>query len=412
MSRRAFTPLFLLLILVALAGCGKREHSIVIGHSVEEPGPSIAQAVSGLLNQNKLPASTTSFANEAEILQAVLDGTVVFAIAEEPERKIKDLATVVPLYPSILHVLHKKGMSADSLADLLDGKTVYAGPIGGPAWRLLDRLTTDLRVEQDYQILDNPWEIEPDVYFVLGGLLTADSLSQLSEYELFSFGDAANLGAGTEAEGIALRYNGIETFTLPAGLYGSFNPSPVLTISTQTVLIAKDDCEEELVRKVAKLLLENVQEVAAPFSLVTEQLKEDFNPHHLVLHLHPGSRRYLERDNPSFVERWADVIALIVTFCAAIASGFLALARFNRNRKKDTIDRFYREILELRSKVEDIASSEERTQLEACVKKAQADVFGLAIDERIESNASLVAFINLSNQVLCEVREICSKKGF
>ena len=78
------------------------------------------------------------------------------------------------------------------------------------------------------------------MYFIFGGLLSEDSLRQLAGYRLFSFGDVADLGRGSIADGIALKYPNVDTFVLPKGLYSGLHDQPVVTLAIRTLLIARE----------------------------------------------------------------------------------------------------------------------------------------------------------------------------
>ena len=84
-------------------------------------------------------------------------GDIDLAIVEEPARRIPGLATVVPLYPSILHVLHRKAREVRTFPELIRGQQIYAGPVGGTASRLLEQLADDYMLAgSEYTILPDP----------------------------------------------------------------------------------------------------------------------------------------------------------------------------------------------------------------------------------------------------------------
>ena len=61
---------------------------------------------------------------------------------------------------------------------------------------------------RDYAVSDpnlfaDPWSSVPEVYFIFGGLLAADALGSLNDYELYSLVTNLESGRGSVAEGIA-----------------------------------------------------------------------------------------------------------------------------------------------------------------------------------------------------------------
>jgi hypothetical protein len=393
----------LMLAVLSLAGCEPAATSLRMLVSTEEPAPSVAAAIQPLLAEVGLRVAVEPDDEPASIFEAVATGAVDLAVVEEPARAIAGVMTVVPLFPSVLHVLVRGESAGAGFESLIGGRSVYAGPVGGSAHRLLQRLAADAGIaEERFELLDNPWEREPDVFFVFGGLLSADSLRQLSDYRLYSFGDVDELGRGALAEGIVLRHPNLRTFILPRGTYPGLSEDPVLTLAIPSLLVARNGLDEGITYAVAEQLYAHAQDIAAVYPLTTRVLNADMDTSRLTLPLHGGSRRFLERDRPGFIERYAEVFALAATLLIALVSGAFALVRRRRQRKKDRVDVYYGRILALRQEAES-APPEALASIGERVGSLQSEVFQLVIDERIAADESLSVFLSLSNQVLSEI---------
>ncbi|MEM7504469.1 MAG: TAXI family TRAP transporter solute-binding subunit [Pseudomonadota bacterium] len=390
-----------------LAACAQEEVTITIETSIEEPGPSVADALVRHLGPQGITVQDQENADPDTILPNVRAGLVDFGIVEEPAQRQPGLSTVAPLYPSILHALHRKEREVGSFPDLIRGQRVYAGPIGGTAWRLLQQLSGDYMISDvDYTVLPDPWTAEPDVYFILGGLLGDDQRSALSDYELYSFGDAQRMGFGTQAEGLALKYPNIRPFILPESVYGSFNPEPVLTIATRTVLVTREDFDPDLTYRIARELFENAHAIAAEYHLVMNELNHKVDADALALPLHPGARVYVDKDEPTVVERYAEVVGVGLTIVAALGSGLLAVWRMGKTRRKDRIDVYYQRVLAIRGQIQPDLKTNNTRELTNKVKAIQEEVFGLLVAERLNVDESLTLFLDLSNRVLSEIAAI------
>jgi len=85
-----------------------------------------------------------------------------------------------------------------------------------------------------------------------------------------------------------------------------------------------------------------------------------------------------------------------------IAGGSLLLAwnRHRRQARKDTLDNYYQDLLDLREALGSraIAGPDVLTR----VRDIQAEVMALVIRERIDTDGSLLAFLALSNRLLDE----------
>lgn len=392
------------LALGTLSGCTRGVDGLQILVSTEEPAPSIAEAMVPVLNAKGFDVSVRSNQNTSEILLAVAEGRAELAIVEEPTGMLPGVTTLVPLYPTVLHVMHRASDDPQGFVELIRDKNVYAGPEGGGARRLLGDLSADFNLPvASYTVLDDPWAIEPDVYFIFGGLLPKENIARLADYRLFGFGDPVLLGSGTIAEGIALSYPNIRTFVLPQELYGALNDRAILTLAMRSVLIAPASLDTDVTYAIARELIEHSQELAAHYSLVTQELHAKLDPGSLTQPLHPGVRRFIDKDKPGFLERYVEVITLGLTILAALVSGLVALVRFGRQRKKDRVDVYYRKILDLRKKIEGGLSTEERRRIALAVRQVQEEVFALLIDERVDADETLTIFLDLSNQVLKEL---------
>lgn len=401
MSKRVLVGAFCALLAVS---CTNEPATVVVSISTEEPGPAVARAMRPLLAEAGVELDIQGNDDPESILTVVLNGEADLGIVEEPARRVPGLATVAPLYPSILHVMHRKNRAVGSFPELIRGQQIYAGPIGGTAWRLLQQLAGDyMLADSNYTLLADPWRVEPDVFFILGGLLTQESIAQLGDYRMFSFGSVERLGQGTQAEGLALKYPNIRPFILPDAVYGSFNTEPVLTLATRTVLVARDDLDPNLGYLIARELFEQAHEIAVEYHLVTTELHDKVDPNLLALPLHRGSRYYVDKDQPTVFERYAEVVGVGLTILAAAGSGLLAIVRTNKARRKDRIDVFYRRVLAIRHELENIDNNNKYNELSDRLKVIQEDVFKLLIAERLNVDESLTLFLDLSNSVLAEI---------
>ena len=404
MRRLLSITLALLLSALVLAGCAMEDRELTLAVSTEEPAPSIAETIRAMLSERGYSISIDAAIDPTEIVAAVRDRSVDLALVEESDLPVSGVVTLAPLYPSVLHVLYNDAEVPGDFADLIRGAKVYAGPLGGTAHRLLLQLCVDFGVVADqFQLLDNPWTENPDVYFIFGGLLSPDSIRQLEGYRLFSFADVDDISGGSVADGIVLRHQHLKPFVLPKSVYYALNNEPVVTLSIRSVLIAHEDFNSEFTLDIASQLFNKAQEIALSYPLVTRELNSGVDAIELMFPLHAGTRRYLDRDKPGFFERYVEVLALILTLVITLLSGAFALYRRQLQAKKDRVDVYYSQFLEIRR---DMERTSTHTVLRTYHKRAldvQHEVLNLLIDERVAADASLVAFLSLSNQIINEL---------
>ncbi len=393
-------------VLTVLAGCSLDDgNQLTLAVSTEEPAPAIAETLSGPMAIDEVSIKIATLTDPAKVIEDIRQRKIDLAIIEEPNRPLRDITTLAPLYPSVLHILHKQTDTPLGFTDALRGASIYAGPVGGAAHRLLEDLAEDFSIgSSEYRLLDNPWTETPDVYFILGGLLSEDSVSQLSGYRLFNFASPGDVAGGSVADGLVLKHHRLRPFLLPNGVYHTLANEAVLTVSIRSVLVAHRDLDENLTYNIAQTLFNQSQEIALHYPLVVRELNESFQPGELMLPLHDGTRRYLDRDRPGFIERYVDIVAFLFTILITLLSGGFALYRYRQNVRKDRVDVFYSQLLDIRGTMKTATTKAECTDCYDLVLDVQHQVLRLLIDERITADTSFSAFISLSNQMLAELQ--------
>jgi hypothetical protein len=302
----------------------------------------------------------------------------------------------------VLHILVRDENPAIRFAKLIEGANVWAGPPGGSASRLLARLTADAGLDaSDFTLLDNPWTTAPDVHFLLGGLLDAGNIAELADFRLFSFRRPGDIPNGTPADAIALRHHDVRPFLLPAGIYPALADDAVLTLAVRSVLVARQGLDDEVIYEISAALYAHAQDIARDYPLVTRELDEDLRSVELMLPLHDGARRYLDRDGPGFIERYVELLALAFTIAVSLASGAVALYRRRTQARKDRVDHYYARLIDIREAMMERSNAELRREVLA----VQREVLDLLIDERVAADAGFVAFVSLSNQMLDELAD-------
>ena len=387
---------------ITAASCAREPVDLSIGISAEEPAPSVGDALRRHFEPRGVNVSLSAYDNASEdsdaILADVLSGEIDLGIMEEPAKRVPALTTVAPLYPSILHVLYRRDRPAQTFPELIRDQQIYTGPVGGAAHRLLLQFAADYMLEEsDFVVLPDPWRVEPDVWFVLGGLLPLNQQTALADYTLFSFGSVERLGYGTAAEGLALKYPNVRPFVLPEAVYSSLNDDAVLTLATRTVLAAREDLDPNVAYLLARDIFENAHAIAAEYQLANDELNDNFDRSSLALPLHQGARLYIDKDEPTLLERYAEVIGVGLTVAAALGSGLVAIWRMNKARRKDEIDVYYRRVLAVSNELKNRGNDLEINKLSDEVKAIQEEVFGLLIAERLNVDESLTLFSRTLN---------------
>ncbi len=390
-----------------LLGACSEQTALRIGTGPEEPAAQIAKALREHF-AGRFRLSVTEYKDLEQLTAAVQKGEVEFAIIEQPQQHLPDLQLVTPLFRSVLHVMIRRSLydcsEPVSLTDMVSRGKVYAGVAGTAGYQLLEALSSAgwLPMER-INLLDNPFEEDPDVFIQFGGFLSRDAESRLPDFCLASLGDVAQLGRGAWAEGVSYRYPHLTPFVLPAGIYPSLTDEPVLSLAVTHLLVTNAEVSADVVYDAISLVKAHANEIGAIDPLVNATVHENFIDERLNLPLHPGTHRYLQRNAPTFLERYAELLAFVITALVAATSAAVAIVRIRRQTKKDRIDAYMNELMAVRAAYASGACS--LSHLWQTVSALQATVTQLVVEERLMADTTFIAFLTLSNQILNEARE-------
>ncbi|GEM_PF-982100 len=385
--------------------CSDERQSYKILGNIEDPQNEIARTIASVLNRHladsvHVVAGIGSLAN----LDSLKMGRADFGIVDNYSAFTDKVTSILPLYPQVLHILHRRNLHPGSLRDLFMSGKIFAGIDGSGTRTFVEQLIADLGVNASrIEFVDILHFFDADVIFSFTDLLTQDELKDLKEYKLFSIDDVSALGKGSLVDGICTRHPQFEPFVIARDLYGNFTEMPVLTLKVDAILVCRSDLNAVLVYSVMEKLMENRQEMKNINPLLFD-VSMDFDPRRLNFTIHPGSRKFLQRHEPTFLEKYADVLSVIISIVVMAASGAFTLWQWQKARKKNKIDRYYKQLVEIRNHVSTTASPGDCNALLEKLKALQEETIQLVIKEKLIADESFSIFLNLSKIVTAEVQ--------
>lgn len=390
---------FFLLLATALANA---RTEVVLGVHTEEPAATIG-ALIAQAEPNGASIRLQTLPSATELWRALDAGRIDLALVEETGELDAAAAMVADIYPGVLHILHSAAQGPENLGDLLRSGPIWAGAPGGIGYRVAQSLAQDFGLAADeLKLLDDPWAVTPQVYFMFGGILAPQAIARLTGFKLYSLDDPLSLMHGSVAEGVALRYPNLRPFTLPAQLYPALGETATLTLSVATGLVARAGLDEDIVYELAAAVDAMRPQIAALYPLAGLPQLTDTVRQASAMPLHPGARHYRDRDMPGFIERYSQVMGMAATVIIATVSLLMAWRRHRKQQRKDKLDTYYQKLLGYRDTLPESAA--DRATLAAQVRATQAEVMEAVIAERIDADGALLAFLSLSNQVLVEAQ--------
>jgi TRAP-type uncharacterized transport system substrate-binding protein len=398
--------------LVFLGACGDQRNTFRLMAPAQPFDAEIATELAAVLEHNsrhriEIVPLPDGFETPLEALEA---GYADLAFTSNTQPYRQGITTVMPIYPTVLHILYRRERSADSAEDLLRGATVNAGPVGSASRQLLTEIMDSLDVEEsEVTFVDKPATL-PDVNLVyvpisperIRGLLKQDGVA--GQYTFLSFGSPEDVGSGGAIDRAVLLNPRVTPFIIPVGTYGDLPEQPVLTLAVDKLLVSRPDLDSAVVYDLINEIRRLQPALAAKRPFLFQELGAEFDASGSTFVLHPGSQAFAVRDEPTFYERYSGVAEVLVTLVIGLISGAYAVIQIYNRRRKNRIDGFYTDVMEIRDSVNERSSSVDRAAAVERVRALQNEAFGMLINEKLAADESFRIFVTLSNDIIAQLK--------
>ncbi len=407
-----YTRLVSLVALVALAACSGEAPRLKLVTPVLPVDRSIAADLAELLGAASdvhIELTDEALAG-ADALEAVASGRADLALVTNNLPFREDLATIMPLYPTVLHIGWRPEGGTDFGPDALRGARIYAGPENSASRLMFARIAERTGLASDaFSYLDSAQD-KPDIV-ILFAPISPDRVKEFPmRMTLASLGTPAEIGSGGIADAAVLMNSQFSTFIIPAGTYGEVTPKPVVTIAVDKILVTRRDLDRALVYDLVGQILRLRPAMAAHRPGLFRGLEEDFDVSRSGFVVHAGTQAFQQRAAPTVYERYSGIAEVVVTLIVALVSATFAVVRIFKLKRKNRIDRFYTRTIALQRSVTSTLTEPERESIAAEVRALQANAFDLLVDEKLAADESFRIFITLSNDVLRQLGA-CANHG-
>ena len=405
---RRIQLLFFTTCLSLLTACDTGPHELRLVTPTEPEDRSIVEDLSDLLDDDasvRIHLGTTPLSEEAA-LDAVESGDADIALVSNNLPFRDDIATVMPLYPTVLHIGHREGASDLPGLDMLRGATVFAGPEGSASRVVFEGIAKRMNLgSHEYRYVSGKEDL-PDFVIVFSPISPKriEEIRELRDdfpdFELSSIGTPQDIGTGSIIDAAVLMNPQFQAFVIPIGTYGELTKEPIVTIAVDKILVARSDLDSTVVYDLINEILRLRPALAAKRPGLFQHLSGDFDTSRSTFIVHAGAQAYLQRSAPTVYERYSGIAEVVVTLIVALGSAAFAMARIFRMRRKNRIDIFYSQTIALRRSVTSSTGAEELARVIKEVRALQNTAFDLLVDEKLAADESFRIFITLSNDVL------------
>lgn len=327
-------------------------------------------------------------------------------------QKLSNLRSVIPLYSQIFFIVYKENLKPTSLKDLIVGHEIAMGPRqSGTAYlaKILFKefgIDTSAYIQKYVSFEENMLSDSIDICCLLTGFNNPRIEKSMKQGgRIFSLGDYSLAGKGSAADGFCLKYPLAKTYTIPRNIYVDLPEEPVLTVAIDAVLLTRKDMKDHVIYDFMHAILNNKQFLVIDLNnKLLSQLTEQFDPLSLRFPLHSGAKAYLERDKPSFFERYAELLGFIFSIFIAFVGGVTTLAKWNRHRKKNRIDTFYDQIIAIQDRINGCTTVNECIDSIDRLRKLRREAFTQLIKEKLSADDSFGIFMTFLNDTKTDLR--------
>ncbi len=393
---------------IALAGCDTTTTELHFVTPTEPVDREIVEDLGRLLtNESEIDVDfTPSALSEQAALDALSSGDADIALVSNDLPFRTDVATIMPLYPTVLHVGHF-GADVETFGpEMLRDKSIFAGTEGSASRYVFERIAHRLHLRPDeYRFVESSEE-RPDLVVVFSPISperldeVRDALQDYPEFQLISMGAPEDIGRGTLVDAALLMNPNFRPFVIPVGTYGASTSEPVLTVAVDKMLVARRDLPSASVYYLVNEILRLRPAMSALRPGLLESLSEDFDVSRSKYIVHAGAQAYLQRDAPSIYERYSGIAEVVATVVLGLVSAIFGGMRLYKMRRKNLIDTFYVRAIALQRGIGERTSDEDRQRIAGEIRELQTQAFDLLVDEKLAADESFRIFITLSNDVL------------
>ena len=404
------------LILSTLFSCNQDQKKFRLAASNENTSSHTAgQVISNEIKRKTdfefylIDSCMGSFDNARSILDhkadfAILQNTLNYDEHDYSEEDLNNsIRTVLPLYSQILFVIYHDSIHDDNIKNLFAGKRVGLGPKNEATDWLVTEILDYFGIKpHDYipVYTDYSENIVNDMIDISCSVTSFNNqriIDLMSEpnLRLFSFDELSNVEIqGSTINSLSLRNTTLSPKIIPKHTYFSKPETPILTVSTNAILVCRTDMDDNIIHEITQSII-NHKSLIVNTNPIFRIINEDFNTSELRFPIHPGVQMYLDRAKPSFLEKYAEVMALLLTITVLLFGLITSFTNWQRQRKKDRIDIYYQKVLNLDKIINKTSSSKELIKAETELLSIRDDAFKLLINEKLSADESFNIFLKL-----------------
>lgn len=227
-------------------------------------------------------------------------------------------------------------------------------------------------------------------------------------YQLFSIESLEKIGNGGTIDAYTMKNPLFQPFIIPEKMFN--NPDPIATVSSYSILVANKDLSSELIYDLTKDLVNKLSVMAKDITAFY-YADVSFDRTKISLPLHKGSIKYLNRDSPSFFERYAELIGVIFSITVVMFGALKAITSERHRKKRDLLDTYIENALNIKNKNREVIDEGQLTSAISQLNQQLEEALILVTQEKITADSRLIVYSNLVKDTITEFRNLIEKQN-
>lgn len=342
---------------------------------------------------------------ETKAISAILDNEFAITTVDNTldyRRSKQDIRTVIPFFHEVLVILSRNRLSQSMIDSLLRAGDYLVLTKEAEELQFFKKLiprftgdsTINYRIEDHFDLKNDLKRNELMLFFSGKENYELGRLIHSKEAHIYSFDPVASKGNGSFVEGFCQEYKKTTPYVLSRDAFGIALEKPIYTFAVHELLVTRRDFPAEVIYDLIETIHHHhiVPVFGSSNNYTFEVNQQDIN---LIFPFQQGTVDYLNRDQPKFVERYAEVMGFVLSAFVLLIGLVASLRATINQRKKDRMDEYYKALLTLKENM----STYDSQYLFDRLRRLQKKVFELLIDEKLSANNEFVIFMMLWDEI-------------
>jgi len=329
------------------------------------------------------------------------------------------IRAITALYDQVFFLVYKKGTKFSSLKELVNGKRV------GVSQKKSGTYFTTREIFKHFGISDTDYVPvyindtkkmlgdEVDIICTVTGFNNKklDRLLNHQKGELFSFDNPELLNHGSSIEGFCLNYPLASPYVIPKQVYSQMPENPVLTISVKNVLLARADLDIFRVYDLISCIYLH-KENLIQLNPIFQGLPASSDNHLVGFQLHEGAKLFYTRDEPNFLERYAEIIGTLVSLLLVLFGLIPVGVNYLQSRKREKIiTKYYKSVLNINAILDSKTDLKQIMVFQNDLDRFEKELFELVVQHKLITDTAFTTLITFLQNSMEKIQDAADRQN-